>query len=77
MLLKYTLFYLFIDASHIWISKMMVVTYDTTLRQIIRDIDIELGTGPYQFLVTMHVIDILPICNMFLGRSWIHSIIKS
>jgi hypothetical protein len=62
-----------VDPSYMQPSVMMARAYDSSLRQVIGTIEVELVVGPQVFLVTLQVMDIHPSYSMLLGRLWIHS----
>jgi len=62
-----------VDESHMKLSTIMVRAYDSSPRQIIGMLEVELYVGPQMFLVTLQVMDIHPSYSMLLGRPWIHA----
>ena len=53
-------------------SRIVVRAFDSTRREVIEEIEIEVKIGPCTFNIEFQVIDLLPSYNCLLGRPWIH-----
>ena len=61
-----------VDRSYMKHTKTVVRAFDSTRREVTREIEIEVQIGPCTFNVEFQVMDILSSYNCLLGRPWIH-----
>ena len=67
-----TLMRLSVDRSYMKHTKTVVRAFDSTRREVIGEIEIEVQIGPCTINVEFQVIDISPFYNCLLKRPWIH-----
>ena len=53
-------------------SGIIVKAFDGSRKSVIGKVDLPIHIGPYLFLITFQVMDIIPAYSCFLGRPWIH-----
>lgn len=51
---------------------MVVKVFDGSRRALIREIYLLIQIGPHTIEINLQVMDITPIYNLLLGRTWIH-----
>ena len=61
-----------VDRSYMKHTKIVVRAFDSTRREVTREIEIEVQIDPCTFNVEFQVMDISPSYNCLLERSWIH-----
>ena len=68
-----TLNLLGIDMAQVKPSATTVRAFNGSKRDIVGEVDLEVGIGPQIFIIPFQVLDIPRTFNLLLGRPWIHS----
>ncbi|KAF8407326.1 hypothetical protein HHK36_006453 [Tetracentron sinense] len=62
-----------ISEENIKPNGMTIRAFDSSKRQVVGEIDLEVTIGPHNFDITFQVVDIPAAFNLLLGRPWLHS----